>query len=151
MASVKKMAYESVNKTRGAAMLELALLSPWVIFLFIGVVDWGFYAVSLISLENATRVAAVYASTGNSSDTDGICTILRNELGSLSNMQGVSTCGGSSPVSFTPTTLTGASSPDGNNAIQMSVTYTTPQMIPIPGLLASKFTITRTVKMRSTT
>jgi Flp pilus assembly protein TadG len=133
-------------------MVELALLSPWIIFLFIGVLDWGFYAHAVITLENATRAAAVYASGSSTAYTEtfNLCTILVNEMGSLSNMQGVSTCGGSSPVSFSSTQLTGGSSPDGNTAIQMSVTYTTPQMIPIPGLLASKFTLTRTLKMRST-
>lgn len=133
-------------------MVELALLSPWIIFLFIGVLDWGFYAHAIITLENATRAAAVYASTGASAytETSNLCTILLNEMGSLGNMQNVTTCGGTSPVSFTSTQITGASSPDGNTAIQMSVTYTTPQMIPIPGLLASKFTLTRTLKMRST-
>src|ERR1041385_2115914 len=45
------------RKTRGAAMMELALLSPWIIFLFIGAFDWGFYAYSLITLETATRAA----------------------------------------------------------------------------------------------
>jgi len=28
------------------------------------------------------------------------------------------------------------------------VTYTTPQMIPVPGLLAKQFTITRTLTMK---
>jgi hypothetical protein len=127
-------------------MMELALLSPWVIFLFIGVLDWGFYANAIITLESATRVAAVYAagSTSNYSDSTTLCTILTNEMGSLSNMQGVTTCS-SSPLTFTSTLITG---PDGNNAAQVTVTYTTPAMIPIPGLLAKQFTINRTVTMR---
>jgi Flp pilus assembly protein TadG len=142
------MVCKSVSKTRGAAMLELALLSPWVIFLFIGALDWGFYAVSLVTLENATRVAAVYASssTGNITQTGIICGLVINEMGSLSNMQGVSTCGGSSPVSVTPTLISPGI--DGSQEAKVSVTYTTPPLIPIPGLLAKQFTITRTVKMR---
>jgi hypothetical protein len=141
------MTFRTVRKTRGAATMELALLSPWVIFLFIGALNWGFYAVSLITLENATRVAAVYYADGNS-DNDKICEVLRYEMASLSNMQGVTTCGGSSPVSFTPTVRDPG--PDGMPAVVMSVAYTTPQVIPIPGLLAGKFTITRTVTMRKT-
>src|SRR5215813_10372427 len=100
---MKTMTIKVVRKTRGAAMMELALLSPWIIFLFIGALDWGFYAVSLITLENASRVAAVYAANGNYNDNTGICDVLRSEMTSLSNMQGVSTCGGSSPVSFSST------------------------------------------------
>jgi Flp pilus assembly protein TadG len=137
------MVRKLTKKTRGAAMMELALLSPWVIFLFIGVLDWGFYAYSIITLENAARVAATYASSGN---TGSVCTVLLNEMSSLSNMQGVTTCGGSSPVAYSKSDITG---PDNNSAISMSVTYTTPTMIPIPGLLAKQFTITRIVKMRS--
>ena len=57
-------------------------------------------------------------------------------MSSLSNMQNVTTCGGNSPVSVSYSSLTSAQSPDGNSAIGMSVTYTTPTMIPIPGLLA---------------
>jgi len=130
-------------------MMELALLSPWVIFLFIGVLDWGFYAHAIITLENATRAAAMYASNGATaySDTTTICTIIKNEMSSLPNMQNVSTCGGTSTVAFTSTQVTG---PDNNTAVQMSVTYTTPTMIPIPGVLAKQFTITRSVTMRST-
>jgi Flp pilus assembly protein TadG len=136
----------STKSRRGAAMMELALLSPWIIFLFIGVLDWGYYAVSLITLENATRVAAVFASgsSSNYAQTNTICGILTNEMGSLSNMQGVTTCS-ASPLTFSSTLITG---PDGSNAAQVSVTYTTPQMIPIPMLLAKQFTITRTVTMR---
>ena len=133
-------------------MVELALLSPWIIFLFIGVLDWGFYAHAVITLENATRAAAVYASGSSTAytETGNLCTILLNEMASLSNMQSVTTCGGTSPVSLSSTQLTGSDSPDGNTAVKMSVTYTTPQMIPIPGLLAGKFTLTRTLKMRAT-
>jgi Flp pilus assembly protein TadG len=141
------MMCDFVHKKRGAAMMELALLSPWIIFIFIGVLDWGFYAVSLMTLENATRAATIYAASGSTTytDTTNLCQILYNEMGSLSNMQGVTTCGGTSPVSFTASQGAG---PDNNTAVTVAVTYTTPQMIPIPGLLAGKFTITRTMQMR---
>ena len=128
-------------------MLELALLSPWIIFLFIGALDWGFYAYSLITLEDATRAAVTYAASGSSNytQTAAICTIVTDEMKTLIKMNGSATCGGSSPVSISSTQVTG---PDNATAVQVSVTYTTPQMIPIPGLLAKQFTITRSLTMK---
>jgi hypothetical protein len=126
-------------------MMELALLSPWIIFLFIGVFDWGFYAYSLITLETATRSAASWNANHNSpTDSAGACTIVTSEMQTLVNMGGVTTCTGN-PVSVAATQETG---PDSEPAAQVSVTYTTPSLIPIPGLLAGQFTITRTVQMK---
>ena len=141
-----KMVKKLSRKTRGTAMLELALLSPWIIFLFIGVFDYGFYAYSLITLQSAARSAAVWNSGhATPTDTAAACTVATSEMQTLVNMVGVTACGGSSPVSVSATQVTG---PDNSNAAQVSVTYTTPSLIPIPGLLAKQFTITRVVTMK---
>lgn len=127
-------------------MMELALLSPWICFLFVGVLDSGFYAYSLITLETATRSAAAFNSDANTpSDTAKACTIVLNEMKTLINMGSVTACGGSNPVSVTSAPISG---PDNQPAMRVTVTYTTPQMIPIPGLLAGQFTITRIVTMK---
>jgi Flp pilus assembly protein TadG len=134
------------RKRRGGAMLEMALFSPWIIFLFIGALDWGFYAYSMIALETATRSAAVYTSGGFPSDSSGACTkIVLPEMKSMPNIgSGITSCD-SSPLIVTATQITG---PDNTTASQVSVTYTTPMLIPIPGLLAKQFTITRVVTMK---
>lgn len=134
----------SLSQKRGAAMLELALLAPWVFFLFVGALDWGFYAYSLITMETAARSAALYESTLLSPDSNSACTIVLNEMSTLINTGSISSCN-SSPLVVTASTITG---PDNTNAAQVSVTYTTPVMIPIPGLLARQFTITRIVNMK---
>src|SRR5262249_53125330 len=134
------------SRRRGAAMMELALLSPWILFLFIGCLDWGFYAYSLISLESAARTAATWNSShGTPNDATTACSIVTTEMQSLVNMNSVTTCGGSSPVSIEVGQITG---PDNTNAAQVSVTYLTPSLIPIPGLLAKQFRITRVVTMK---
>jgi hypothetical protein len=127
-------------------MMELALFSPWIIFLVVGTLDWGFYAYSLITLETATRNAASYNAT-HASPTDAAmaCQIVTSEMQTLVNMAGVSSCGTGSAVAIAATQVTG---PDTAPAARVAVTYTTPQMIPIPGLLAKRFTITRVVTMR---
>src|SRR5215831_14026380 len=120
------------RKSRGAAMMELALFSPWIIFLFVGTLDWGFYAYSLITLETATRSAASWnANHSAPTDSDKACEIVTNEMQTLVNMDGTNTCGGSSKVSVAATKVD--SGPDGATAAQVAVTYTTPQLIPIPG------------------
>jgi hypothetical protein len=127
-------------------MMELALLSPWIVFLFIGSLDLGFYAYSLITLESAARNAASWnANHATPTDTATACTIVTAEMQSLININGSTTCGGTSPVAISAVQVIG---PDNGQAAQVSVTYTTPSLIPIPGLLAKQFTITRVVTMK---
>jgi len=127
-------------------MMELALLSPWFFFLFVGLLDWGFYAYSLVTLETATRAATSWNANHND-PTNAVlaCQIVTSEMQTLINMSGVTTCGGTSAVSVSATQVNG---PDSAPAAQVAVTYTTPSLIPIPGLLAKQFTITRVVVMR---
>ena len=130
-------------------MMELALLSPWIIFLFVGLFDWGFYAYSLITLETAARSAAVWNSThGSASDLTAARTIVCKEMQTLVNVASISlnsSCGLAAPVVVAVGPTTG---PDNENAAQVTVTYTTPSLVPIPGLLGKQFTITRVVKMK---
>ena len=133
-------------RRRGGAMLELALFSPWFFFLAIGALDWGFYGYALISMQAASRSALLYAATDATTavDNDKACAIVLGELRSLPNIgTGVTTCG-SNPV-VSATLITG---PDSTQGAQVSVRYQSVSLIPIPGILAKQFTITRIVKMR---
>jgi Flp pilus assembly protein TadG len=135
------------RKQRGSALVELTLLAPWVFFLFVGVIDLGFYYYSLIAVENAARVAAEATSktTALAGSTSTACTKVLAELGMLPNLSGVSTCT-SSPLVVTATSGNG---PDGNQATTVSVTYSL-SMIPIPGLLMGALNVTRITQMRVT-
>ena len=137
-------------RERGHAVLETALLLPWVIFLFVGAFDLGFYNYALISTENAARVAAWYTSQTKTTATDAAtaCTYALAELQALPNVgTSVTTCN-ASPVVVTATQVTGV---DNAEAAQVSVTYTSPQLIPIPGALPGQYTFDRTVQMRLVT
>jgi hypothetical protein len=59
----------------------------------------------------------------------------------------VTTCA-ASPVVVTATQVTGA---DGLLASQVTVAYTSPQLVPIPGALPGQYTFSRTVQMRLVT
>ena len=131
-------------------MLEVALLLPWVLFLFAGAFDLGFYNYALISTQNAARVAAWYTSqtTTTAADATTACTYALAELQAMPNVgTGLSTCN-SSPVVVTATQVVGA---DGAEATQVSVTYTSPPLVPIPGALPGQYTFNRTVQMRLVT
>ena len=139
---------------RGGSALEMALMLPWYLFFFVGAYDWGYYAHALISTESAARVAAQYTSQSASKAADQAtaCILANEELRISPNVSstGTPTCA-SSPVVVTaiqvgPGQTTGSA--DNLAASQVSVTYTTVGLIPIPGLLKSSTTIYRVVQMR---
>jgi len=147
---------------RGHAVLETALLAPWLIFLFVGVLDFGFYSYAAISTQNAARVAALYTSSGGSlaADARGACQYVVAEMRALPNVGSGANCPSScsgtctvGPLTVRARALDGLSGRplgvDGAHASEVSVTYQTVSMIPIPGLLAMQFNITRTAQMRT--
>ncbi len=128
---------------------------PWYLFLFVAAYDFGFYCYGLIATQNAARVAAMYCSGSTSLATN--CNVIVSPattsaacnyaLGALQNLPNVgATC--SSPVVVSASMVSGTSSPDGADAAQVTVQYTTPALIPIPALLPGTITFVRTVTMR---
>src|SRR3954452_13019886 len=96
-------------RRRGGAMMEMAMLMPWVFFLFIGALDWGFYAYSLISMQAAIRTAVLYTSSSDATKANQAtaCMLVLKELKTLPNMSGVTDCS-SNPV----VTANGVAGPD---------------------------------------
>jgi Flp pilus assembly protein TadG len=131
-------------------VVEVALLIPWIVFAFVAAFNFGIFAYALISTQNAARSAAMYASQSLTVAQSGtivtqVCPYALGELGDAPGVgSGVTTCTGS-PV----TVAVNAKTPGaGNmNTVQVSVTYNTMQMIPLPGLMAGSLSITRTVEM----
>jgi hypothetical protein len=121
---------------------------PWFVFLFVGAFDWGFYAHGLISTESAARVAALYTSSSatTAADQTNACLYALEELRIISNVTSLSTCD-ALPVIVTAVKKTGT---DGvvNGSSEVSVTYRTQSLIPIPGVLTNQATFNRVVQMR---
>lgn len=137
-----------LGSRRGHAFLELALFAPWILFLFVGAFDWGYYSYALICTESAARVAAEYTSgsTATASDASGACTVALNVMQDIPSVGSSTTsCSTTGPVSVTATSYTAS---DGSAASKVSVTYTSNSLIPIPGLLTNQLTVTRTAVMR---
>jgi Flp pilus assembly protein TadG len=135
------------NRRRGHAVVDLALLAPWVFFLFIGALDWGFFAYALISAQNAARLAATASSASATTAADSAlaCTAALDALRTLPNVGSALTTCNADPVVVTATAITG---PDGGQATRVVVEYQTVPLIPIPGLLQGQFTFVRSVQMR---
>lgn len=140
---------------RGSAVIEISLLAPWILFLFVGMFDMGMYTYSMIGVENAARVAAEYTSQSKNvdNDKDGACRRAMAEVAMLPNVSTQANCdsGGGNTVVVTATELGPSPLPasaDGQLATQVQVSYTGNQLIPIPGLLMGKLNITRSIQMR---
>ncbi|MFB3826746.1 MAG: TadE family protein [Bryobacteraceae bacterium] len=130
---------------RGHAAVEMALIAPWILFLFAGAFDMGIYAQCLIATANAARVAALYTSSSASAATDsvGACRYALAELKTMPNVKNLTSCG-TDPLVVSAALVSG---PDGLPATQVTVVYQTPQLIPIPGL-KGRFRISRSAQMK---
>ncbi len=130
-----------MKRTRGHSVIEVALLAPWIFFLFVGLFDFGFYAHALISTENAARAAALAAASG----TNPPCSCAWRELQGVANSASLPSGCNSAPLVVTVTPFTDS---EGYAATRVTVAYQPIPLIPIPGLLQGQMTINRTVQMR---
>jgi TadE-like protein len=134
---------------RGNAVIEVTLMAPWIFFLFVGVLDFGFYAYAFISTENAARAAVLLTSKSQIAATDqaDACAVVLSEMTWAAYGRNISpTC--SAPPLVVTTTLLSCAGPGGTDAAQVEVQYTTIPMIPIPGAMASFFVVDRKWQMQ---
>jgi hypothetical protein len=129
----------------------MALMAPWIFFLFMGVLDFGFYLYAAINTENAARMAAMYTSSsiGTAADSTGACTYVLQEVGSLPLTGGTPSTCGANPVTVLAeqiAPLDGEPSPP-VYASRVTVTIQTVPMIPIPFVMG-QYTISRQAVMR---
>ena len=132
---------------RGHAVIEVSLLGPWILFLFMGVFDFGFYSYAIIATQNAARIAALHTSSSleSAADQSGACYYGMGEMRTLPNIGSSLNSCSSLPVVITAQSVTGA---DGAPATRVTVTYQTVPLFPIPGL-TGRLTLTRVVEMRA--
>ncbi len=77
------------------------MLFPLLFFMFIGAFDLGFFCYSPITLQNAARVAALYASASpgtNATNSTSALHVLLNELHMMPNYSSLPTACGASPL-----------------------------------------------------
>lgn len=136
----------SARRGSGHAVIELALMTPWLFTLFVGALNLGLLYHSITAVENAARAAAMHVSSSPwaAGDANGACTAALRELRTLPNIRNdVSACG-APPVELMLSYPEGL---DGEQTARASLTYTSVRLIvmpPIPDQLA----ITRAAEMR---
>ncbi len=132
-------------------MIEVALMAPWIFFLFVGVLDLGFYAYAFISTENAARAAVLLTSKSRVAATDqaDACAIVLSEMAWAAYGRVVSPTCNAAPLVVNATLQPNAfpNAYGSSDAAQVEVQYTTIPMIPVPGVLAGFFVVDRKWQM----
>jgi hypothetical protein len=136
----------------GSAIIEVALLMPWIVFLFVGILNAGFFSYAMIVTENAARVSAMQASISRAASTDSLsaCVVALQEMSSLPNAVGLTTCESGSVSASSPVSVVASSVDHGSGDVSARVTvmYLTLPLIPIPGILPGQMTVTRSAEVR---
>jgi len=151
------------RRRRGNNLIEFSLIVPWYIFLFVGALDSGFFAYSLIASQTAAREGALYcASLGSGSPcvdsaSSTQCGYALDQLRMMPNVgSALITCGTSTtvtaaaPVAVSTATIITNPASATYPGTAVTVVYLTPNLIPIPGIFPGQVTITRVVKMSYT-
>ena len=152
--SIKRKRRES-----GQAAVEMALLAPWIFFLFVGVTDLGFYLYAASCTESAARIAALQTASNPGLSSTQLqlmaCNAAVLELVRVPNTHNITTCG-VAPLTVTQQTLTNSTTPacadcgvDPTSVSSLvTVTYQSGLFVPIPGLLTNQLNLTRTSETR---
>jgi Flp pilus assembly protein TadG len=132
-------AHPNARARRGrpaVAAVELAVLLPFLAFLFVIGVDFARVFYCSVTVTNAARNGAVYGSqdSAHATDTAGIQAAALADAGNLTPAPAV-----------TSTTATDA---DGNPCVQVTVKYTFQSITHFPGVPGS-VALNRTVQMRT--
>jgi Flp pilus assembly protein TadG len=123
------------NSRRGVAALELAVLLPFLLFIFVAAVDFGRIFYYEIAVTNCARSGALYASTDatHAANTQGIQTAALAEAPELRSVLSVSSTTGTDSA--------------GNPFVAVKVSYPFQTISNFPGIPTSA-TVSRTVQMR---
>jgi TadE-like protein len=173
----EKIAPRSVvrDRQKGSAIVEAALMMPWICFLFVGILDSGFYTYAAMATQNAARAVAIQsANIGGTLSAAAMCASAKRELlllpnvglagncaatqGAISNADPIWVCAGilndTASAPCVPPAVACAdcagSGATGTNArsIQAVVTYRSIPLIPIPGILTKQLQLTRIAEAR---
>ncbi len=125
-----------VSGRRGVAAVELAILLPFLAFLFVIAVDYGRVFYYSVTITNCARNGALYGCDPTGAINSPYLSIQQAALADAGNL------------SPSPTVTSQTGSDGSGNFIQVTVTYPFQTITQFPGV-PSNFNITRTVTMRT--
>jgi Flp pilus assembly protein TadG len=121
-------------------------MCPWLLLLFIGIFDFGFYMYAAISVQNAARAAALATGANPASAGSQItaCRYARDEMRFMTNFSSLP-----ADCSALPLTVQAWSEADAQGATmsRVQVSYRTVQLFTLP-FVPGQMTISRTARMR---
>ena len=123
-------------RRRGQGLVELALISPLMVFMLMATVDFARAYTAYIDVSNAARAGAIYGSrsTSNANDSNAVSDAALADSPSIF---------GTAPTVSSST----ATDADGYEQITVTVDYTFAPITGFPGIPDS-IDLTRTVQMR---
>jgi hypothetical protein len=143
------------DRRSGIALVEFALTSLGLCLFALMVFDFGIYALTFLSVQNAARAAVLRNSGGLASagDQDAACAVVRTQLrglaygGSAISAQcdqsplivAAELCDGANPC------LGGSAPADGEPAAVVRVTFALPKLFLVP---SDGMTVVKTVRMK---
>lgn len=135
----------------GAALVELAIVTPLLLLMVLGLCDFGRVVYHSIILSHAARAGAQYGAQTNSTtgDRSGISNAAINEAADIAPIQVTSQriceCPGGAAVSCTTGTCSGYGVPQ--VFVQVTTTRTFETLAPYPGV-PNTVALSRTAKVR---
>jgi Flp pilus assembly protein TadG len=138
---------------RGTATVELAILLPFLVALFLGAFDFARLFYVTITLENSIHNAALFGAQvfdNQNQQWIGNQQYWQGPSGQVSGGKGAAELDATSlnpALSDSNISITSGTDADGNAVNIVTVTYTFNTLVPYPGL-PSSVTITRTAQVR---
>jgi Flp pilus assembly protein TadG len=143
----------------GSSIVEIALLAPWIFFLFVGIFDLGFYLYAASCTQSAARIAAIQTATNPGLSSGQLqvmaCNAAMLEMVRVPNTHSITGCD-VAPLTVTQQTLDKSTpqpcadcgvDPTSVSSL-VTVTYQSGLFVPIPGLLTNQLYLTRTSETR---
>ncbi len=123
-----------IERRRGVAAAELALLAPTLVFILVAGTDFSRLFYSYVTVSSCARNGALWGcqDTASSTNTSGIQTAAQSDGSSLSSL---------------PTISSSTSTISSNPYVSVTASYTFTTLINWPGI-PHTMSVSRTVKMR---
>jgi hypothetical protein len=126
------------------AAVELAVVAPFLVFLFVVAVDFARVFYYAVAIDNCARNGAAFGSqTAGTPNWEG-------GAGQITSMQQAAVADGANlnpPVTADNVTVTNSTDADGNSCVVVTVNYTFSTLTNLPGV-PSKVNLQRAAQMR---
>ncbi|MBL4615597.1 MAG: pilus assembly protein [Magnetovibrio sp.] len=147
---IGKMLKAFCGHTRGAAAVEMALISPVVLVIILGIIDFGFLVHNSMQVSSATRSGIQFIMENPTSYSANAATVVQSATNlpsasvSVTTSEGCRCLGSAASVDCSTDTCSGKTPP---KYVTVTTTYSHVLILGFPGV-PDPWTITRTASIR---